>query len=106
MELAKLKARFERSFAGEVVAELFRLEVVERSLALASKLFVAVIPLSIIISAVVPGADNFGDSLVNRLGLTGKGTEATRNLFATQVIAAAVVAGTWDHRHHRVSNQS
>jgi len=73
MELAKLKARFERSFAGEVVAELLRLEVVERSLALASKLFVAVIPLSIIISAVVPGADNFGDKLVDRLGLTGKG---------------------------------
>ena len=42
------------------------------------------IPLSIIISAVVPGTDNFGDSLVNRLGLTGAGAEATRNLFATE----------------------
>ena len=71
-------------FFGDVVRELVRLEVVERSLALASKLFVAVIPLSIIISAIVPGADNFGDSLVNRLGLTGAGAEATRNLFATQ----------------------
>ncbi len=83
MDFARLKARFERSLAGEVVVELVRLEVVERSLALASKLFVAVIPLSIIISAVVPGADNFGDSLVNRLGLTGAGAEATRTLFAT-----------------------
>jgi len=64
--------------------ELVRLEVVERSLASASKLFVAAIPLSIIISAVVPGADNFGDSLVNRLGLTGAGAGATRNLFATK----------------------
>ena len=146
---------------GEVVAELLRMEVVERSLALASKLFVAVIPLSIIISAVVPGADSFGDKLVNRFGLTGAGAEATRTLFATKgetrgavsvlgvvillysvysftqglqriyltiwrlpaqqfeavvrrvtwlfgyaavVIAAAVVAGTWDHRHHRASN--
>ena len=83
MDFAHLKARFEVSFAGEVVVELVRLEVVERSLALASKLFVAVIPLSIIISAIVPGADNFGDSLVNRLGLTGAGAEATRTLFAT-----------------------
>ena len=68
---------------AEIVVEFVRLEVVERSLALASKLFVAVIPLSIIISAVVPGADNFGDSLVNRLGLTGAGADATRTLFAT-----------------------
>ena len=84
MDLNDLRARAEASFAGEAVRELIRLEVVERSLALASKLFVAVIPLSIIISAVVPGTDNFGDSLVNRLGLTGAGAEATRNLFATQ----------------------
>ena len=84
MDFAHFKARFAGSLAGEVVAELLRIEIVERSLALASKLFVAVIPLSIIISAVVPGADNFGDKLVNRLGLTGQGTEATRNLFATQ----------------------
>ena len=104
MDFAHVKARFAGSLAGEVVAELLRIEIVERSLALASKLFVAVIPLSIIISAVVPGADNFGDKLVNRLGLTGQGTEATRNLFATQVIAAAVVAGTWDRHRHRVSN--
>jgi len=79
-----LRDRTEASFVGDVAHELIRLEVVERSLALASKLFVAVIPLSIIISAVVPGADNFGDSLVNRLGLTGAGADATRNLFATQ----------------------
>lgn len=84
MDLNELRARAEASFAGEAVRELIRLGVVGRSLALASKLFVAVIPLSIIISAVVPGTDNFGGSLVNRLGLTCAGAEATRNLFATQ----------------------
>ena len=84
MDFAHLKEQAEASFIGDVARELIRIEVVERSLALASKLFVAVIPLSIIISAVVPGADNFGESLVNRLGLTGAGAEATRNLFATQ----------------------
>jgi len=84
MDFAGPKTRFEGSLPGEIAVELVRIEVVERSLALASKLFVAVIPLSILISAVVPGTDNFGDSLVNRLGLTGAGAEATRNLFATQ----------------------
>ena len=83
MDLGAYRTRFDDSLPGEVVLELIRLEFIERSLALASKLFVAVIPLSIIISAVVPGADNFGDSLVNRLGLTGTGAEATRTLFAT-----------------------
>lgn len=95
MNLAPLQARFEASFVGAAVAELIRLEVVERALALASKLFVAVIPLSIIISATVPGADNFGDSLVNRFGLTGAGAEATRTLFATdgQIKGAVSVLG-------------
>ena len=93
MDFSHLKTRLEASFVGDVAHELIRLEVVERSLALASKLFVAVIPLSIIISAVVPGADNFGDSLVNRLGLTGAGAEATRNLFATQGEIRGAVTG-------------
>jgi membrane protein len=84
VNLGRLKARFEDTLAGEVVVELVRLEIVERSLALASKLFVAVIPLSIIISAVVPGSGNFGDSLVTRFGLTGAGAEATRTLFASK----------------------
>ena len=42
------------------------------------------IPLSVIVGALVPGAGNFGQKLVNRRGLTGAGAEATRNLFATQ----------------------
>jgi membrane protein len=83
MDVSRLRERFESSFWGEVTTEFVRFQVVERSLALASKLFVAVIPLSIIISATVPGADNFGDSLVNRFGLTGAGAEATQTLFAT-----------------------
>ena len=71
MDLAGARARFERSLGGEIVRELVRVEVIERSLALASKLFVAVIPLSIILRAVTPGGENFGDDLVMRLGLSG-----------------------------------
>ena len=47
IDLARVRARFEQSLAGEILDEIVRIEVIERSLALASKLFVAVIPLSI-----------------------------------------------------------
>lgn len=95
MNFAGARARFERSIAGEIAAEFVRIEVIDRSLALASKLFVAVIPLSIIVKAIAPGPKNFGDDLVQRLGLTGRGAEATRTLFATggEVRAAVSVIG-------------
>jgi membrane protein len=95
MDLAGARARFGRSLAGEVVEELLRVEVIDRSLALASKLFVAVIPLSIIIKAIAPGPKNFGEDLVQRLGLTGVGAGATRTLFATggEVRVAVSVIG-------------
>jgi membrane protein len=95
MDLAGARARFERSLAGEIVSELVRIEVIDRSLALASKLFVAVIPLSIILRAVTPGRENFGDDLVMRLGLSGLGASATRTLFASggEVRGAVSVIG-------------
>jgi membrane protein len=95
MDLAAARERFERSIAGEVVAELISIEVIDRSLALASKLFVAVIPLSIILKSLAPGSDNFGEDLALRFGLTGEGATATRTLFATggQVRGAVSVIG-------------
>ncbi len=95
MDLAAARARFERSFAGEIARELARVEAIDRALALASKLFVAVIPLSIIIRAVGPGGGSFGDELVLRLGLTGVGADATRTLFASsgEVRGAVSVIG-------------
>lgn len=95
MDLTGARARFERSLGGEIVSELVRIEVIDRSLALASKLFVAVIPLSIIVRAIGPGGGSFGDDLVPRLGLTGLGASATRTLFATsgEVRGAVSVIG-------------
>ncbi len=82
--LAKLRERVDRSYPGEVVAEFLRIDVIERSLALASKLFVAVIPLSIILNSVVPGNASVGESLVRRFGLMGAGAAATDTLFASK----------------------
>jgi membrane protein len=95
MDLAAARARFERSLVGEIARELARVEAIDRALALASKLFVAVIPLSIIIRAVGPGGGSFGEELVLRLGLTGGGASATRTLFASsgEVRGAVSVVG-------------
>jgi membrane protein len=94
-DTAAARERFERSLPGEIVDEVLRVEVIERSLALASKLFVALIPLSIILKAVAPGSGNFGEDVVLRLGLTGQGAQATRTLFATgpEVQGAVSVIG-------------
>lgn len=95
IDLAKARARFEQSLAGEILDEMVRIEVIDRALALASKLFVAVIPLSIILKAIVPGSGSFGQDLVVRLGLSGLGARATRMLFATggEVRGAVSVIG-------------
>jgi membrane protein len=95
MDFAGVRARFERSPAGEVVEELVRVELIDRALALASKLFVAVIPLAILLRSVSPGSDDFGEDLVERLGLTGLGASSTRTLFATgtEVRAGVSVIG-------------
>jgi membrane protein len=92
---ARARARFEQSLPGEILDEVLRVEVIERALALASKLFVALIPLSIILKAVAPGSGNFGEDVVLRLGLTGAGARATRTLFATgsEVQGAVSVIG-------------
>jgi membrane protein len=95
IEFARIRARFEQSLGGEILDEMVRIEVIERALALASKLFVAVIPLSIILKAIAPGSGNFGEDIVIRFGLTGLGAKASRTLFATgdDVQAAVSVIG-------------
>ena len=97
MDSAGARARFERSLAGEIVRELVRIEAVDRALALASKLFVAIIPLSILLRSLAlgSGSEDFGDDLVQRLGLSGLGASATRTLFAkgSEVRGAVSVIG-------------
>jgi membrane protein len=86
--------RVEPTLAGRFVEAFVELRAIDRALALASKLFIAVLPLSILITAVLSG-DSFGDDLVARFGLTGSGARAARELFAApaQVQAAIGVLG-------------
>jgi len=72
---------FQGTLGGRFVEAWFELRVIERALALASKLFIAILPLSILVTAIVSG-QAFGDELVSRFGLTGGGASAARELFA------------------------
>src|SRR5512142_3196118 len=59
------------------------LGALERGLALSSKLFVALIPTTILATSLLPHRSTFADALVVRLGLTGAGAQAVRDLFAS-----------------------
>jgi membrane protein len=80
--VAELLPRLETTFAGRFVVRLVELQVVDRALALSSKLFVAILPLAILSSSILAGR-SFGDELVVRFGLTGAGADAARALFAS-----------------------
>lgn len=92
--LADARRRLDATFAGRFVRELLELRVIDRALALASKSFIAVLPLTILSTAVV-SSRSYGDELVRRFGLTGSGAAAARELFAapTQVEASIGVLG-------------
>ena len=74
--------RLEATFAGLFVLRLIELRVVDRALALSSKLFVAMLPLAILSASLFAGR-SFGDELIVRFGLTGAGADAARALFAS-----------------------
>jgi uncharacterized BrkB/YihY/UPF0761 family membrane protein len=92
--LADARRRLDATFTGRFARELIELRVFDRALALASKWFIAVLPLSILSTAVV-SSRSFGDELVERFGLTGSGADAARELFAapTQVEASIGLLG-------------
>ena len=58
-------------------------EPLERGLALSSKLFIALIPTTILTSSLLGADTSFGDALVERFSLTGAGASAVRQLFAS-----------------------
>jgi membrane protein len=67
----------------------------DSALALASRLFVAVIPVALLVSSFLPGGRTFGQRLVGGLGLTGEGRIAAERLFAAPgVVQAGMTAAT------------
>src|SRR3954449_5760798 len=81
----RLRARFQRSYAGQCVERVILLQPIDRALAIASRAFVALLPLALVATSVSPAArgGGFADALIDRFSLEGKGAEDTRLLFAT-----------------------
>jgi membrane protein len=80
IDTAGVRARVERALIGQIVERIVDLNPVERGLALGSKLFTAVIPLTIILSALVSSRDAVATRVVENFGLTGAGAVALREL--------------------------
>src|SRR5512142_1111972 len=67
----------------------------DSALALASRLFVTVIPVALLVSSFVPGGQTFAERLVTGLQLHGAGRVAAERLFATpDVVRAGMTAAT------------
>src|SRR4051794_5523878 len=79
---AETLPRLKATILGRYAFRLLELRVVDRALALSSKLFVAILPLAILSSSLL-AQRAFGDELVARFGLTGAGAHAARVLFAS-----------------------
>jgi membrane protein len=96
--VARLKASIdrrlgvERSLVSLVVRRVVDVRPIDTALALASRLFIAVIPLSLLATAVTPIDDSFAGVLERTLGLTGAGRDAARALFATPETVRAGVS--------------
>lgn len=72
--------------AGELVRDslerLVEIQFVDRSIALGSLAFTAIVPLLVIAAAYVPGTDGLADELVDRFHLTGSTAALVRQVFA------------------------
>jgi membrane protein len=84
------RRRLEQTRPGRYANALIDIRVVDRALALASKLFVAILPLSILSTALV-SKKSFGDQLVIRFRLTGHGADAARALFASPAVIQSAI---------------
>jgi membrane protein len=80
-----LRARFDQTLPGRLVERVLELNPIERGLALGSKLFTAVIPLSIILGGILSTPDAVAERLIEGFGLTGAGATALRRLLEVPV---------------------
>lgn len=82
---AELQERFRDAFVGRCVVRVLELRPFDRAVAIASRAFIAFLPLAIVANSLSPAAQDggFAEALIDRLGLEGEGAERVRQLFAT-----------------------
>ena len=81
--LAELRERAQDSYPAAVVRRFFELELLDRSFAIAAQLFVAMLPLIIVIVSVTldPDSDFIPSQISDRFGLEGAADVSVRQLF-------------------------
>ena len=90
-----VRTRFEvargsaRGLAVEMGKRAVEARMLDSALALASRLFVAVIPVALLVSSFLPGGQTFAERLVTGLQLHGAGRVAAERLFATPDVVRA-----------------
>ena len=77
--------RADQSFIGQVYNRLLEIEFIDRSIALAAKLFISFFPFLLGIAMFSPDTvkASFQETLIHRLGLSGESLEAFRGAFTT-----------------------
>jgi membrane protein len=81
IDARNVQAWFEQTLPAKLLDRVAGLNPVERGLALGSKLFTAVVPLSILMGGVLSSREAVADRLVEGFGLTGSGRAALEQLF-------------------------
>jgi membrane protein len=80
-----------KTLLGRLLERVGELNPVERGLALGSKLFTTVVPLSILTSAALSNTNGVANRLIVGFGLTGAGADGVRTLF--EVPSGQVTSG-------------
>lgn len=83
--MSTLLAWVERSYPYAVVRRFFELELLDRSFALAAQVFVALLPIVIVVVSLftADGSQLVAQQIIDRFGLAGAATVAVRDLFGT-----------------------
>jgi membrane protein len=81
MSVQSVRVRFEHTLAGKLIERFLELNPFERSLALGSKLFTTVVPLSILLSTLAGRPNVLATRLIDGFGLSGAGASAMKQLF-------------------------
>ncbi|HSD79097.1 MAG TPA: hypothetical protein VLB47_00500 [Solirubrobacteraceae bacterium] len=79
----RLAAARQRPLVREVLERGIEARLIDTALALASRLFVAVIPLALLVTSLLPAGETFAQRLASGLQLEGEGRAAAEQLFAT-----------------------
>ncbi len=81
LNLQSVRGRLEPTLVGKLIERVLELNALERSLALGSKLFTTVVPLSILVSALLGRRNVLATRLIDGFGLTGDGARGITALF-------------------------